>query len=173
MGETIGMGILDSGCVDTVCGESWFQIYNESLSLSQRKSIRTEPSNAKYRFGSGPVYICKEKKFIPVHIGSFSAVLGVNIVKCDVPLLISRKSLKSAECTLDFSKDSITLLVRRYLYTYHVLAITAFLYHGLYLTRFLTKTGFSSQFPWIVLIPNISLRLSNCINNSHTRTLTV
>ena len=109
MGETIGMGILDSGCVDTVCGESWFQIYNESLSLSQRKSIRTEPSNAKYRFGSGPVYICKEKKFIPVHIGSFSAVLGVNIVKCDVPLLISRKSLKIAECTLDFSKDSITL----------------------------------------------------------------
>ena len=28
MGETIGMGIIDCGCVDTVCGQTWFRIYH-------------------------------------------------------------------------------------------------------------------------------------------------
>ena len=101
MGETLGMGIIDCGCVDTVCGQNWLRIYIETLSKSDRKQVFSQPSSARYRFGPGPIYQSKEQVHLPVHIGSTFATLAVNVVSCDVPLLISRKSLQKAESVLD------------------------------------------------------------------------
>ena len=50
MGETIGFGIVDSGCVDTLAGQNWFNIYVESLSVKDRKRIYSEPANSSFRF---------------------------------------------------------------------------------------------------------------------------
>ena len=42
---------------------------------------------------------------IPVHIGASSASLAVHVVPCNIPLLLSRISLKQASATLNFEED--------------------------------------------------------------------
>ena len=44
---------------------------------------------------------------IPVYIGSSSASLAVYVVSCNIPLLLSRISLKTAHATLDFQNDML------------------------------------------------------------------
>ena len=44
---------------------------------------------------------------IPVYIGSLSASLAVYVVSCNIPLLFSRISLKTAHATLNFQNDML------------------------------------------------------------------
>ena len=44
---------------------------------------------------------------IPVYIGSSSDSLAVYVVSCNIPLLLSRISLKTAHATLDFQNDML------------------------------------------------------------------
>ena len=47
---------------------------------------------------------------LPVKFGAQSAILKINVVTCNIPLLLSRITLKRASCHLDFSQDKIFLL---------------------------------------------------------------
>ena len=38
LGETLSNAILDSGCTQTMCGESWLQCYIDTLCESDRNS---------------------------------------------------------------------------------------------------------------------------------------
>ena len=131
MGETIGMGVLDSGCVTTVCGKPWLTIYMESLSVSDRNSIRYEKYSAKFKFGDGPAYQSSQLVHLPVHIGSVQAFIATHVVACDVPLLISRQSLKLAECNLDLKMTPSDSLVKIFHCILLVRVTTAFLCLGL------------------------------------------
>ena len=110
LGETIGMAILDSGCTRTVCGNQWLDTYLDTLSTIERKSVFSKPSVCSFRFGDGQVYDSNRTVVIPIHFGSQKAQLEVNIVSCNVPLLLSRLSLKRANSKLDFSNDKINIL---------------------------------------------------------------
>ena len=110
LGETIGMAILDSGCTRTVCGNQWLDTYLDTLSTIERKSVFSKPSVCSFRFGDGQVYDSNRSVVIPIHFGSQKAQLEVNIVSCNVPLLLSRLSLKRANSKLDFSNDKINIL---------------------------------------------------------------
>ena len=61
---------MDSGCTKSVCGDVWLNIYLESLSQKDRKSVHTENSLCKFRFGVGKVYTSNRIVHIPVYIGS-------------------------------------------------------------------------------------------------------
>ena len=107
LGESIGHAIVDSGCCKTVCGDLWLNTYLESLSQKDRKSIYSEKTISDFRFGVGKIYRSTRLVHVPVHIGSFSATLAMHVVPCDVPLLMSRMSLKKAGAILDFQRDSL------------------------------------------------------------------
>ena len=64
MGETIGAGIVDSACIDTLSGEEWISIYCDSLSITDRKNVRSEYSIANFRFGNGPVIRSTRKVYL-------------------------------------------------------------------------------------------------------------
>ena len=109
LGETIGFAIIDSGCTKTVCGDQWLNLYLESLSREDRKSVISKPSTNNFRFGVGKIFPSNRAVLIPVHIGSVSATLETNVVSCNIPLLISRVSLKKANSSLDFMNDSLEI----------------------------------------------------------------
>ena len=109
LGETIGCAIVDSGCTKTVCGDLWLNVYLESLSREDRKLVRSEKTDFGFRFGVGQVYRSNRLVHIPVHIGKERATLTVCVVSCNVPLLLSRDSLKTAGASLDFSSDNLTI----------------------------------------------------------------
>lgn len=83
--------------------------YLDTLSSSDRRSVYTSNSTYRFRFGDGAVYTSSHTVHIPVHIGTISATLSVQVVECNVPLLISRESLKKAGAHLDFQHDSLVM----------------------------------------------------------------
>ena len=109
MGETIGCGIIDSGCNKTVAGQDWIDLYMDTLSSRDKNAVTETISHASFRFGDGPIVISSRLVTLPVYVGSTFADLSVYIVPCDIPLLISRESLKRAEAKLDFTSDKINM----------------------------------------------------------------
>ena len=105
LGGSIGCAVVDSGCTKSVCGNIWLNTYIDSLSQKERKLIYTENSICQFRFGIGKVYTSNRIVHIPVHIGASCASLAVHVVPCNIPLLLSRISLKQASATLNFEED--------------------------------------------------------------------
>ena len=99
--------MIDCGCTKTVCGTPWLNSYLETLSRSDQLLIEYHPDNTKFRFGDGPLFTSKKLAIIPVQLGSQKFKLISSVVECDVPLLLSRVSLKRADATIDFKSDEL------------------------------------------------------------------
>ena len=110
LGETFGHAVIDSGCTRTVCGRTWLDSYIETLSRSDTLLIEKHADEAKFRFGDSEVILSTELVVIPVYFGSQQVRLMTNVVDRDLPLLISRESLKRAEAEIDFKNDRVNLL---------------------------------------------------------------
>ena len=50
------------------------------------------------------------KVLVPAVIGKKRVTISANAVDNKIPLLLSRKSMKLAETTMDFKKDEVTML---------------------------------------------------------------
>ena len=107
IGETFGRGVLDSGCIKTVSGELWMEEYINTLPEDWRKSVKTSHEiSSVYRFGDGKESTALRNVTMPVAIGKNKYMMSVDIVKNDIPLLISKKSMKTLGMKLNFLNDS-------------------------------------------------------------------
>ena len=106
--ETWSTALLDCGASKTVCGQEWFNQYKQTLSPETKEKIITNESNNIYRFGDGRKITASENVTIPATIGNIDITINADIVDNDIPLLLSRPSMKKANMILDFEKDTIT-----------------------------------------------------------------
>ena len=107
IGETLGRGVLDSGCTKTVSGEIWMKEYLSTLPNDWKKTVRTdETTNAVYRFGDGKETKATKNVTTPVAIGNKQYMMSIDVVKNDIPLLISKKSMKTLGMKLNFLNDT-------------------------------------------------------------------
>ena len=101
MRETLGITVLDSACSHTVAGKLWFDMFFDTLNDQDKCFVKTAKSNRKFCFGDGvEVKAINSVKF-PVTIGCVKGVrayIEADIVKNDLPLLLSHKSMKILEC---------------------------------------------------------------------------
>ena len=104
--ETLSCGVLDSGCTKT---ESWLQCYVESLADSERSKIKTLPTDASFKFGSGESFPSLKKVVLPAQIGYTIVKLETEVVEANIPLLLSKISMKAAKTVLNFGKDTVTM----------------------------------------------------------------
>ena len=107
--ESKGYAILDSGCSTTVCGQVWLDSFIESLSDEDRFKIKIEPSAQTFTFGDGNTVKSKQKMTIPCWMGGVQGELSTDVVDCNIPLLLSRKSMKLVGMILDFKHDKVTV----------------------------------------------------------------
>lgn len=109
--ETLGMAVLDSACSQTVAGEIWFNVFFDTLNGRDKRLVETVRSNRIFCFEDGvEVRAIKTVKF-PVTIGGIRGIRGyieADIVKNDVPLLLSHKSMKTAGILLNFKKRQLS-----------------------------------------------------------------
>ena len=110
MGEVFSCGLLDSGCPGTVCGKSWLRYYADSLTKEDRALIKEYETTNRFRFGKGEIEDSMMLVRIPAHIGGKDIFIMTDVVQSDIPLLLSRSTMKKAEAVLDFDKDVITFL---------------------------------------------------------------
>ncbi|XP_057305251.1 uncharacterized protein LOC130642182 [Hydractinia symbiolongicarpus] len=95
VGESFGRGVLDSGCTKTVAGEKWMDEYLGTLSESDKNAVVSNSTDSIYRFGDGKEVKATRNLIIPVILGGNKYKLSVDIVEIEIPLLISRSTMKS------------------------------------------------------------------------------
>ena len=110
VGETLNAAVLDSGCTRTVCGKLWLDCYIDSLSKEDSKLIEERPTSTRFKFGDGRVVQASRKVIIPEYIGDMKVNIETDVVSDDLPLLLSKQSMKTARTTIDFANDKVTML---------------------------------------------------------------
>ena len=110
LGETIGCAVLDSGCTSTVCGEVWLRTFVDTIADNEKKLVTERPTSKMFRFGDGQTYKSIKTATIPIHTGTQKALLEIEVVKCNIPLLLSNNSLKKANANLDFGSEQINFM---------------------------------------------------------------
>ena len=115
MRKTFSMAVLDSSCSWTVARKLRFDIFFNMLNDRDKCLVKTTMSNRTFYFGDGvEVKAINSVKF-PVTTGVIKGVrayIEANIVKNDLPLLLSHKYIKTAGMLLDLKNDSYWILGR-------------------------------------------------------------
>lgn len=111
LAESQGSAIIDTACARTVCGKKWLENYMKELSQDQvNKMLQTEiPSCRPFQFGDGNVVYSNRKVKIPANIGQTKCCVETEVVQVDIPLLLSKTSLKRAGTVLDMKNDSAVM----------------------------------------------------------------
>ena len=107
--DTKNLGIIDSGAAKTVCGKRWYEIYENSLKEEERDLIHEEISDCSFRFGDGDIVKSNVIKMFPTKICGKDVFIRANIVDNDVPLLISKVTMKNAKASLNFERDQLEM----------------------------------------------------------------
>ena len=97
MSETWSSALLDCGASKTVCGKEWFTQFVNNLQSSEQDKIVYNHSNHVYRFGDGRKIGAIQNAKIPANIGSKQFMIETDIINDDIPLLLSKSSMKKGE----------------------------------------------------------------------------
>ena len=108
--ETLCAAVIDCGASRTCCGQSWWQGFTDTLSQEELDAITLSPSNKTFKFGAGGNHQSLSSAEFPANINGKAVTIKTDIVKADIPLLLSKESLKNAEMKIDFMNDTAEFL---------------------------------------------------------------
>jgi len=106
MVEALGTAVIDTACTRTVCGEKWLDNYVGGLDERQVKGLVSTESSKPFKFGDGRVVHSTKKVKIPAKIGETKCCIETEVVPSDIPLLLSKTSLKRAGAVLNLENDT-------------------------------------------------------------------
>ena len=109
LSDTWNTAVLDCGATKTVAGSSWVDHYLKCLSEDDMRLVETFETNTSYRFGDGNQVMCTKNVKLPAQIGNKSVLISTDVIEKEIPLLLSRESMRKAKMKLDFSNDTIEL----------------------------------------------------------------
>ena len=109
--ETLGKGILDSACTKTVAGTAWMEEFLSLLNDEERDIVgkSSKYSASLFRFGDGKESKSKKTLIIPVTIAGFKMKMEVDVVDAEIPLLISKPTMKHLGMTIDFFNNKASV----------------------------------------------------------------
>ena len=110
IGETIGMAVVDSGCSKTVAGKQWFELYKDTMEKETLENLKILPSQQMFKFGEGKSVKSEGKVKLPALIGSKKVTIETEIIKANIPMLLSKESMKTACTVINFNTDQIEML---------------------------------------------------------------
>ena len=113
LGETVGSVVLDSGASGTVCGLKWYECFLDTLPDKVRENIKVRQGKRNFRFGDGERLQSLHNVTLPCNIAGIEVDIITDVVKSDIPLLLSKAAMKRARTHLDFETDTVTMLGRR------------------------------------------------------------
>ena len=108
MSKTLNKAILDSGCTSTVCGEIWLQNLVDTLTDSERNEVIEKKSHKMFKFGDSKLIHSIKNVKVPVTIGKEKVILNTEVINYNIPLLLSKASMKKASVKIDFHNDTVS-----------------------------------------------------------------
>ena len=109
LGETLKLVVLYSECTKTVWGEEWLKCYVDSLSEEEKHNIKRFKSNPEFKFGDGKIVTSEKCISIPCKFASQRVDVETDVVKSEIPLLLSKESMKKTGTKIDFVKDKLII----------------------------------------------------------------
>ena len=109
LGETIGAVVLGSGCSRTVCGTAWLDLYLDTLDEEATPQIQYEESSAVFRFGNGKKFTAQHFVKLPCVVAGKHVNIKADVVSCNIPLLLSKESMKNASMVINMNDDTTTV----------------------------------------------------------------
>jgi hypothetical protein len=113
LGETIGSVLLDSGCSKTVCGNSWLDCYLDTLTKEELFTVKYVNSASVYRFGDGKRATAIQCVVFPCVLAGRNIKIKADVVDCNIPLLLSKASMKKAGMVIDLNTDTAVVFSRQ------------------------------------------------------------
>ena len=108
--EARGCAVIDTACASTVAGEDWFEDYVKNhLTPEDRKKIVKKEGKRIFRFGAGPPIKSIAEVVMPAFVAGMRVSLVADIVRNDIPLLLSITSIKNANGII-FTNNSVISL---------------------------------------------------------------
>ena len=107
--ESANSAVLDSACTSTVAGETWMKCYMDSLDTITRDKVIEQPSDTLFKFGGGTVLQSTKKVIFPCVIADTECEIQADVAKSDIPLLLSKDSMKTAKMKLDLENGSASI----------------------------------------------------------------
>ncbi|KAL5018539.1 hypothetical protein ScPMuIL_004261 [Solemya velum] len=101
LAEALGCIIIDTACTHTICGRKWIDHYLDTLDSEEKFKVKRKTNDKNFKFGDGVQVKSSENMTIPAKIGETVCNIETEIVGVDIPLLLSKPSLKRAETVLD------------------------------------------------------------------------
>ena len=101
--------ILDTGCVETVCGKDWIKDVLDSMDDKSRKLVRVSPSSKIFRFGGGERRPSLGEYTIPISFVGNNIMLKTNVVDCQIPCLLSKKSMIAANMNIMLRENAVKM----------------------------------------------------------------
>ena len=66
-------------------------------------------SDSNFTFGDGSSYCSLKRVILPCYIGGVNANVTTDVVDCNIPLLLSSKSIKKTDMIWNFKNDSVQI----------------------------------------------------------------
>ena len=108
--EADGAAGMDSCCTRTIMGKIWFESFKMKLTKKQRKFIKGPfKSETNFLFGNGGKKNSLGRYHLPLELHGCRAMMAVELVDSDIPLLISKPSMIRAGIVLDFCEHTTTV----------------------------------------------------------------
>ena len=97
------------GMLDNSVREMWLQYYLDTLTSTEKASIKCESSSSVYRFGDCECMKAEKSLILPCVLAGTPVSIWINVVTSNIPLLLRRSSIKKAGMIIDFSCDQATI----------------------------------------------------------------
>ena len=110
---TQGGAVMDTACVNSVCGEEGLGRYLADMSEAERALVKEEPGVRTFVFGDGISFKSRQKVMIPCCIGGMQGILPVDVVECGIPMLLGLQSMRKLGMELSFGRDQMMFKGRR------------------------------------------------------------
>ncbi|CAG2196694.1 unnamed protein product [Mytilus edulis] len=106
--EAFNAAVVDTACTKTVCGTKWLHQFLDTFD-SANEEIKCKESNTPFKFGDGKTVHSYQSVKLPATIGSLKCYIETEVVDCEIPLLLSKDSLKRAQTVFDLHNDKVTM----------------------------------------------------------------
>lgn len=102
--------VLDSACSSTVCGSTWISTYIDSLDDIDKQKIKKTEGRRIFKFGGGTRLKSEGEYEIPARVAGKDVTIRTDVVKSDIPLLLSRIAMKTAGVKMNLEDDTAEIL---------------------------------------------------------------
>ena len=109
--ETAKSAVIDTASTKTVAGTHWYESYYNNLNPGdqKKKEVKMESSHTAFKFGDGRKVAALNKVTFSTVIGSTNCKIETELVEVNIPLLLSKQSLKKAGTIIDMKNDKAVM----------------------------------------------------------------